>query len=57
MRKSPLQLDIETYFEEYHAHQSTPAENEIDVTNAAVTKGGNHETQFIKKTTYGHRCQ
>ena len=37
MRKSPLQLDIEPYFEEYHTHQSTPAEEEIVVTNAAVS--------------------
>ena len=39
MRKSPLQLDIEPYFEEYYTHQSTPAEEEIGVTNATVSKG------------------
>ena len=38
-RPSPLQLDIEPYLEEYHTHQSTPVEEKIGVTNAAVSKG------------------
>ena len=37
MRKSPLQLDIEPYFAEYHTHQSTPAEEETVATNAAAS--------------------
>ena len=37
MRKSPLQLDIEPYFEEYHTHQSTPAEEAKPEVKTEVT--------------------
>ena len=46
--RSPLQLDIKPYFEEYHTHQSTPAEEEIGVTNAAVSKGEPRNTVHKK---------
>ena len=36
MRRSPLQLDIEPFHEEYHTHQSSPAEEEIGETYATV---------------------
>ena len=51
MRNSPLQLDIAPYFEEYQTctHQSTPAVEEIGVTNAAVSKGETRNTVHKKE--------
>ena len=50
MRKSPLQMDmdIEPYSEEYHTHQSTPAEEENGVTYDTVSKGEPRHTVHKK---------